>query len=89
MIHEKQDSEAKNEELKQQLRAQEEVAHKRLMAKLNRDKTQEIKDLLVQQESLKEFNETIAHKLQEERDKFDKLQDQKLTRDEELRLLGI
>lgn len=45
----------------------EEVAQKRLQAKLNRDKTQEIKDLLVAQESLKEFNETIAHKLAEEK----------------------
>ena len=59
------------------------------MAKLNRDKTQEIKDLLIQQESLKDFNETIKHKLGEEKDKFDKLVDSKMTLEEEKRLLEI
>jgi hypothetical protein len=59
------------------------------MAKLNRDKTQEIKDLLIQQESLKDFNETITHKLGEEKDKFDKLVDSKMTLEEEKRLLEI
>lgn len=48
LIHEKQEAEIKNEELKQQLKAQQEVAHKRLMSRLQRDKTQEIKDLLIQ-----------------------------------------
>lgn len=59
------------------------------MAKLNRDKTQEMKELLVQQETLKEFVDNLSHKLQEEKDKFDKLTDQKITVDEKLRLLKL
>ena len=89
LISEKQDSESKNEELKQQLKAQEDVAHKRLMNRLNQHKTQEIKELLIQQESLKEFNEQLTHKLMEEKEKFDKLTDAKITKDEEKRLLEL
>lgn len=45
------------------------------MSKLQRDKTQEIKELLVNQEAIKEMNDNLTHKLQEEKDKFDKLTD--------------
>lgn len=89
LLSEKQDSELKNEELKQQLKAQEDVAHKRLMNRLNQHKTQEIKELLIQQESLKEFNEQLTHKLHEEKEKFDQLMDLKITKDEEKRLLEL
>lgn len=87
LIGEKQDSEIKNEELRTQLKAQQDVAHKRLMAKLNRDKTQEIKELLIQQEALKEFNDNLTNKLTEEKEKFNKFSDEKITIDEKLRLL--
>jgi hypothetical protein len=59
------------------------------MAKLNKDKTVEMKEKIVEQETLKEFNETMTHKLQEEKEKFDKLTDQMITRKEELRLLNV
>ncbi len=59
------------------------------MARLNTHKTQEIKELLIQQESLKEFNEQLSNKLMEEKEKFDKLMDAKITKDEEKRLLDI
>jgi hypothetical protein len=59
------------------------------MAKLNKDKTVEMKEKIVEQETLKEFNETMTHKLQEEKEKFDKLTDQMITRKEELRILNV
>lgn len=57
------------------------------MAKLNRDKTQEIKELLIQQEALKEFNDNLTNKLVEEKEKYSKLANEKITIDEKLRLL--
>ena len=40
-----------NEELEKQLRAKEEANHKRLLAKLQRDKNPEIKDLIAKEEA--------------------------------------
>lgn len=56
------------------------------MNKLNKDKTQEMKDKLEEQNILKEFNDTMTLKLQEEKDKFDKLTDQMLTIREEMKI---
>ena len=46
MAEEKKLADYKNEDLKTQLAAQEEVAEKRLQNKLNREKSAEIKELL-------------------------------------------
>lgn len=55
------------------MRAQEEVANKRLQSKLQRDKTQEAKELLAQDDMLSRANEDVAVKLREEKDKYDNL----------------
>jgi len=44
-------SELKNDELKKELAAKEEIAAKRLQAKLSRDKNIEVKELLAQEET--------------------------------------
>ena len=57
----------KNEELKTQLKAQEEIQHKRILQKLNREKSAEIKELLANDEMLKTNNDELSHKVSEER----------------------
>lgn len=84
--NEKQDAEIKLEELKIQLTAQEDAANKKLMNKLNKDKTQEMKDKTEEQAILKEFNETMTVKLGEEKEKFDKLTDAMITIKEEIKI---
>merc|ERR1712151_426038 len=54
---------AKHEELTNSLKVQEETAHKRLMLKLNRDKTQDIKDLIANEEMIKAHNDEMSQKL--------------------------
>lgn len=46
----------KNEELKKELAAKEEIAAKRLQAKLNRDKNVEVKELIAQEETATQHN---------------------------------
>jgi chromosome segregation ATPase len=46
LINSKQTAEIKNEELKKELSAKEEIAEKRLQAKLNRDKNADVKELI-------------------------------------------
>ena len=53
----------KNEELKTQLAAQEEIAKKRLQNKLNREKSVEIKELLANEEMFKTTIDDIQNKL--------------------------
>lgn len=84
--NEKQDAEIKLEELKIQLTAQEDAANKKLMNKLNKDKTPEMKDKTEEQAILKEFNETMTVKLVEEKEKFDKLTDAMITIKEEIKI---
>jgi hypothetical protein len=46
LIEAKKQAENRNEELKKELAAKEEIATKRLQAKLNRDKNVEVKELI-------------------------------------------
>lgn len=83
---EKTDAEMRNQDLKDQVRAQEEIANKRLQNKLNRDKNPEIKELLAQEELINAHNEDIYNKLREEKEKFDKLQNENMEIGEQLAL---
>lgn len=51
LIESKKIAEVKNEELRKELAAKEEIAAKRLQAKLNRDKNVEVKELIAQEET--------------------------------------
>ena len=51
---------AKFDELTNSLKVQEETAAKRLKAKLNRDKTQEIKDLIANEEMIKAHRDELS-----------------------------
>ena len=76
----------KNEELKTQLKAQEEIAAKRLQNKLNRDKNPEINELLANEEMVISHNADIGNKLRMEKEKFDTYLGQRLEIEEKLRL---
>lgn len=88
LTEEKREAEEKNEELKKQIEAQNEIARKRLMAKLNRDKTAEIKELLAQEQIVKDYNDVNYQKLQDEKQKYDNLLSERMHKEEELRLLN-
>lgn len=87
LLDEKKEADSKNEALKQEVKAHEEVQAKRLQSQLQRNKTQEIKNKLAEQEGLKEFTESLNHKLAEEKEKYDKLSNEKIVRDEENKML--
>lgn len=86
LINSKQTAEIKNEELKKELSAKEEIAAKRLQAKLNRDKNADVKELIAHEETAIQHNEELALKLAEEIKKFDGLLDEKLEIEETLTL---
>lgn len=77
-------AEIKNEELRKELAAKEEIAVKRLQAKLNRDKNIEVKELIAQEETAVQHNQELIGKLDEEKKKFEGLLDEKLEIDERL-----
>jgi prefoldin subunit 5 len=64
-------TEEQNEDLERQLKAKEEANQKRLVAKLQRDKNPEVKELVAKEEAQTESNEDFANKLREEREKLD------------------
>jgi hypothetical protein len=65
-----------NEELEKTLKSKEEASQKRLIAKIQRDKNPEVKDLIVKEEQQTENNEDFNNKLREEKEKLDQLQDE-------------
>jgi len=77
---------AKHEELTNSLKVQEETAHKRLMLKLNRDKTQEVKDLIANQELIKAHNDEMNQKLHQQKEEYDKLLKGNMEAQEKLKL---
>ena len=77
-------AEIKNEELRKELAAKEEIAVKRLQAKLNRDKNIEVKELIAQEETAVQHNQELIGKLDEEKKKYEGLLDEKLEIDERL-----
>ena len=84
LMAEKQLADAKNEELKTQLKAQDDIAEKRLMNKLQREKSAEVKELLANEEIAKQSNEDYATKLTTERANYDELLASKLELEEQL-----
>lgn len=62
-----------NEDLEKQLKAKEEANQKRLIAKLQRDRNPEVKDLIQKEEAQNELNEDFNNKFREEKDKHDEL----------------
>ena len=87
LSEEKKLADGKNEELKTQLRAQEEVANKRLQNKLNREKSAEIKELLANEEMIKAANEDIMNKLRAEKETYDNILTDKMKLHETLERL--
>mmetsp|Transcript_35258 Transcript_35258/g.34263 ORF Transcript_35258/g.34263 Transcript_35258/m.34263 type:complete len:294 (+) Transcript_35258:767-1648(+) len=79
----------KNEELRKEMATKEEIAAKRLQAKLNRDKNADVKELIAQEETVMQHNVELAGQLAEEIKKFDTLQDEKLDIEEQLRLANL
>lgn len=86
MIEAKKLADVKNEELRKELSAKEEIATKRLQAKLNRDKNVEVKELIAQEETATQHNQELTHKLEEEKKKYEGLLDEKLEIDEKLKI---
>ena len=70
---EKTEAEHKREDFRTSVKAQEDIAAKRLQNKLQRDKTQEAKELLTQEELIIIANEDLDHKLLDEKKKFEDL----------------
>ena len=77
-------AEVRNEELLKELAVKEEIAGKRLQAKLNRDKNVEVKELIAQEETAVEHNTELGLKLEEEKKKYEGLLDEKLELAEKL-----
>ena len=78
MAEEKKAADSKNEELKTQLKAKEEIENKRLQSKLNREKSAEYKELLANEEMIKASNEDIQNKLRAEKETYDNLLSDKI-----------
>lgn len=88
LIEEKKMADNKNEELKTQLKAQEEIANKRLQNKLNREKSAEIKELLANEEMIKATNDDISNKFRAEKENYDQLMTSKMEIEEKLTRLN-
>ena len=73
LAEEKKLADTKNEELKTQFKAKEEIENKRLQSKLNREKSAEYKELLANEEMIKASNEDIQNKLRAEKETYDNL----------------
>ena len=71
----KKGTEETNEDLEKQLKAKEEANLKRLLAKIQRDKNPDIKDLIAKEEAQTESNEDFSNKFREEKEKLDTLID--------------
>jgi hypothetical protein len=56
LIEQKKMAEIKNDELRKELTAKEDIAAKRLQAKLNRDKNVDVKELIAQEETAIQHN---------------------------------
>ena len=79
-------TEESNEDLTRQLKAKEEANTKRMIAKLQRDKNPQIKELMAQEESQIEANEDFANKLREETEKHNTLLDELIQLKENFKL---
>ena len=85
----KKQKEEENEDLEKQSKAKEEAAKKRHIAKLQRDKNPEVKDLNAKEEEQTEANEDFRNKFRNETEKTSKLLDELIQIKENLRLTKI
>lgn len=69
----KNEAEQNRETRRKDAQAKEEMAAKRIQQRLNRDKTQQVKDLLAQEEQITQANEDLKNKLAEEKAKHEKM----------------
>jgi len=74
----KRQGEESNDDLTRQVAAREEANQKRLIAKLQRDKNPQVKELLKMEQDQQETNESFGFKFTTEREKHDKLLDELL-----------
>lgn len=65
-----------NEDLEKKLKEKEEASKKKLLAKLQRDRNPEIKELMHKEELQQETNEDFNNKFREEKEKLDQLLDE-------------
>lgn len=79
-------AESKNSDLQSQMKAQHEIAQKRMQSKLNRNKTAEIRELIANQEMLMQYAKDLSDKLRQERENYDKLLTGKMEAEEKLAL---
>ena len=84
--HDKKTRDEENEELEKQLKAKEEANLKRLLAKLQREKNPEIKDLIAKEEAQSDVNEDFSSKFRVEKEKHDTLLDELVQLRENLKL---
>ena len=70
---EKNAAQVKNEEWSTQVAANKEIEKKRLITALNRQKSDEYKDLLANDEMIKQTNADLAQKLTDEKQNFNQL----------------
>ena len=85
LAEEKKLAEMKHQELETQLQAQEEIAKKRLQAKLNREKSAEVKELIAAQEIAQGETEEIGNKLLTQKETYDNFLSDKITLEEQFR----
>lgn len=78
LVDEKKIAEGRNEELRTKAKGDAEVANKRLQQKLQREKSQTLKNLLADEEMTKQYEEEMSLKLRSEMESFDKLHAEKL-----------
>lgn len=82
---EKKDLDDDNEQKEKELKAKEEANLKRLLAKIQRDKNPDIKDLIAKEEAQNETNEDFTNKFRDEKNKLDGLIEETVQLEEKLR----
>ena len=83
---ERKDAEERNEDYEKQKKAKDEADYKRLIAKITRDKNQDVKDIIHNEEIQTEANQDFTQKLQEEKEKLDHFLDDIVELEEKMRL---
>lgn len=85
LVEQKKQADAKNEQLRIQLKSTEEVSKKRIATKLNRDKGQKLKDLIVELDNITDSNKEYSGKLVAKVQEYDKTLADKIAAEEALR----
>jgi len=83
---ERKEADLRNEELKKDLEAKEQLDNKKLEARLNRDKHADVKERIAKQEQSAADIEEFTAKVEEEKRKFDELKKDRLDLEEKLKL---